>query len=182
MFTCDPCNYKSKTLGNLKQHKTTKNHAIKTGEVYDDWLWYCPECEYGTNYNCKIQTHLNSRNHKRNTELPKKKFCCLCPYKSYDQNNFRRHLYSHRKRQTHMKHIIFKSIKKNGITRKKEEDIIYDKDRLRDKINAILIHCKNNNIDPNKHFNYQYYALNIDKLDLLEYNDFYQEIKYLLDL
>jgi hypothetical protein len=81
-----------------------------------------------------------------------------------------------------MKHIIFKSIKKNGITRKKEEDIIYDKDRLRDKINAILIHCKNNNIDPNKHFNYQYYALNIDKLDLLEYNDFYQEIKYLLDL
>ena len=178
-YICEPCNFKAKYYSLLETHKTRQKHFMNTGEIIIKKKYYCKPCDFRTPYLWHMTRHKNGRDHKKNVNPPEQKICSMCPYKSYDQTNFRRHLNKHKKKQTHIKRIKFKSKLDDHLkgVKPEEPDFIKDEDKIKEMINDILVDCKDNKIDPNKHFNYKYYALNINQLNILELNDFYQEIK-----
>lgn len=131
----------------------------------------CGICEYTTNYLSWWNKHLQTKKHKRLTTPPQLKKCNMCSYKSYDQKN----LYAHKQRH--------KTKDKKKIVKLKKKDEYYDDiEVIKKKINKILTHCKENNINPNEYFNYKYYVYNINNMNVVDYNHFYQEIKHLMNV
>jgi len=56
-------------------------------------------------------------------------------------------------------------------------EFIGTQSELKTQIGDILQKCKKYHINPNEFFNYKYYAQNVDKLTLLQWNDFYKELQ-----
>jgi len=186
-FECIPCNFESKYKRALHTHTTSQTHFLNTGEINKvEPKYTCVDCDYNSLWSSHWERHINSLSHKRNTKQTQPKFneCSLCSYKSYNKKNFVYHIKRHKTEQTNLKKILFKAGLKDVDEEIKDVDeeiktepIIKDKDVLKNDINKILMYCIENNLDPNKYFNYGYYAKNINDLNIIELNDFLIEIK-----
>lgn len=88
--------------------------------------------------------------------------CEFCNFKTDKKFNHKRHL------QT-KSHIMKKDECKNSV------NFIFNK------INNLLKLAKEEKKDPNKYFNYKYYAINIKQLDIEELNDFILELETLFN-
>jgi len=118
--------------------------------------YYCEACEKKFTSKAKIDKHIKTKKHKTRVDKNAPYKCDICSYKGYNPFLFYLH-----KRNIH--NIL--------------SDRTYDKKKCIQKINKILIKFKRYNIDPNKYFNYKYYATNIKSLDKAEYNDFLKELQ-----
>lgn len=117
----------------------------------------CKACDKKFDSETKIMKHLLTKKHKKQEDENAIYSCAYCPYKGY--NSFLKYLHERNKHKD-----------KNKINNLEIED-------CKKRINLLLIIFRNNNIDPNKYFNYKYYAVNIDTLNKIQFNDFYKELK-----
>jgi hypothetical protein len=182
MYTCEKCNYSCKFKCTFNLHRYSQQHFINTGDRFiPDKLYECKSCAFQAVRKSGYKKHMKSVKHKRIVEPPKLKECDSCNYKTYEMTYFVRHLLNH-KNQTNMKRIIFKSAcTSSKESSDKPEVPILDKNILKQKINDVLVHCRNNGIDPKKHFNYIYYCTNIDTLNSLDLFHFYKELEPLVN-
>jgi len=118
----------------------------------------CKACDIKFDSESKVNRHLKTAKHKKQQDVNAPHKCPYCNYKGY--SSFLKYL-----------HI-----------RNKHKNLKYDKNisvkECKKKINLLLIKFRTNNIDPNKFFNYRYYAVNIKTLNKVQLNDFYKELKY----
>lgn len=118
--------------------------------------YFCEACQIKIINQTYLKKHLKTKKHIKQADTNALIKCDLCNYKGY--NAFL--LYQH-KRNTH----------------KLKNDVLLDKKKCKEKINNLLIDFKIKNIDLNKYFNYNYYGLNISKLNKIELNDFLKELQ-----
>lgn len=182
MFFCSTCNYKTNKKTRYTNHRRTIKHFLNTGEIDNDKsYYYCSTCNMKFYYKSKLEEHKKSKYHKERTDPIIKKFYCVqCPYWSYSNTNYNQHIYRHRNNgDLNIKKTIIK-VKEKEIENLNNNQFVEDPDVLKNKINEIVKYLYDNKIDPNKHFNYEYYRnKNID-LSLIELNDFYQELNCIL--
>ena len=118
----------------------------------------CKACDIKFDTEAKIRKHLMTNKHKKQQDKNATQKCPYCSYKGY--SSFLKYLHIRNK------HSNLKVDKNLNI------------DECKKKINILLVLFKNNNIDPNKFFNYKYYAVNIHKLNKVQLNDFHKELKH----
>lgn len=148
-------------------------------------MFNCETCNFKFKYKSQYKVHINSKSHILRTEPPKKIECKQCNYFTYYKTHFNQHIYRHRQKgDLNLKKTIFESSNNNNISASLDsyddtfdDDFIEDSSMLKKKISSILINLYNNNIDPNKHFNYNYYCNKNINLSIVELNDFYDELK-----
>ena len=135
----------------------------------------CKLCNFSTKHNCDWYKHIKTKKHEKRHNVPKLQKCTLCQYYTYYNRNMTDHKRYHRERDV--------KVNKIRVISTLEEPRVLDipqfvgtQDELKKKIGEILKKCKKYQINPNKYFNYKYYALNVDKLSILEWNDFYLEL------
>lgn len=137
----------------------------------NEYKYYCNLCDYGNQYKSKFDRHINGNRHKH--KLPPKLIKCPhCKYRSYQKHYVSQHL---RKCKKLYEGKVFKAAEPVPPPLKK----IYKKEDLQNEINELLMRCMKLKINPNDYFYYQYYAQNLDKLTIPEYQDFLAEMKYI---
>lgn len=181
MFNCKECGFITTKKTRYDNHRRTTKHFLKTGEIVnDDQYYYCEVCDFKGFYKSKFKEHLNTKYHIERTTPPKKIECNQCNYWTYYKSNYNQHIYRHRnKEDLNIKKTVIK-VKEQEIENCNNNKFVEDPQVLKDKINEIVQYLYNNKIDPNEHFNYEYYRnKNID-LSIVELNDFYQELNCIL--
>ena len=174
---CVPCGFRGRTSSCLLTHRTRQKHFLITGDILIRKKYYCTPCQYTAEYRSHWDRHLGSKRHKVLTNPPVLHACDLCSYKSYSRVYYTRHIKRHRTKQTHVKKMTYKSKLADHLKgiKPKQPTFITDSDVVRGKINGILEQFKRDGTDPNKLFNYRYYACK-DRMTIVDLNDFLCEL------
>jgi hypothetical protein len=180
MFNCKDCGFYSNNKNRYEAHRKTTKHFLKTGEIVQENYQYCEPCNFKAFYDSKWKEHLKTKKHKERTSIPDKIFCKQCDYWSYYKSNFNQHMYRHRnKGDLNLKKTKIKQVKES-LDNVKKNKFVEDREILKSKISDIVLYLYKNKIDPNKHFNYNYYCNKNVELSIVELNDFYDELKSIL--
>lgn len=135
----------------------------------------CELCNYSTKYNGDWNKHIKTKKHERRHNVPKIQKCKMCKYYTYYNKNMTDHIRYHRERDVKVNKIrVISTLEEPRVLDVPE--FIGSQKQLKKKIGEILNKCKKYQINPNTYFNYKYYAQNIEKLTISEWNDFYLEL------
>lgn len=181
MYFCEPCKFEGKYKSHYEAHIRTLKHYENTDQyVEPNYKYECKKCKFKTTCKSKIEKHNNTLKHKYLTEGPQLKVCSMCDYRTYENACYTKHLKRHKVNQTNLTYVKIKLNESPEIKEHMPEQLL-TKDEVKDKINDLLKVFIEKGIDPNKHINYKYYALNIDNLSLIELNDFYKELDTIME-
>lgn len=177
MYKCQPCEYTTNDKTNIKNHNSSLRHFELTKNRPKDFKYTCEVCNFRCYFKSQYEVHIKTKKHKNRITPPKLLKCHLCGYTSFQKQYITNHISRiHYKRKKDLKVIKIKATRENKESLE-NNDYVNDRDLLQNEISKIILRLKEENKDPNKHFNYGYYCSQNINLSLDELNDFYSELK-----